>query len=56
MGIGRDMELTPFALFLLKTVDVEHIKGMLKTFFKTVQRKPQTIVTENAFFYDQSLS
>ena len=50
------MELTAFALFLVKTVDVEHIKGMLKTFLKTVQRKPQSIITEDNFLYDQTVS
>lgn len=33
LGVGRDMEMSLFALVLLKSVDEEHLKGMLKLFF-----------------------
>lgn len=36
LGVGRDMELTLFALFLVKTIDVDHIKGLMKLFFNSV--------------------
>ena len=55
MGIGRDMELTLFGVFLMKTVDSDHLKGMLKVFFRMVENKPQVIVTQNNYYYDQAL-
>ena len=55
MGIGRDMQLSLFGLFLLKTVDCDHLKGMLKNFFTSVETKPASIITENIYFYQQSI-
>ena len=46
MGIGRDMDMCLFGLILVKAADVDHLKGMLTTFFKTVlQYLPKTIIT-----------
>ena len=57
MGIARDMQPCLFALFLLKTVDADHIRGMLKTFFKTVlENQPETIITENTLEINRALS
>lgn len=36
LGVGRDMEIVLFGLFLLKTVDVEHLKGLFKLYFSSV--------------------
>lgn len=30
------MELSLFALFLVKTIDVDHIKGLMKLFFNSI--------------------
>lgn len=33
LGLDRNMEMTLFGLFLMKTVDEEHLAGVLKKFF-----------------------
>jgi hypothetical protein len=40
MGINRDMELSLFGLFLLKTADSEHLKGIIRTFLNKMEDKP----------------
>jgi hypothetical protein len=51
LGIGRDLEIALFGLFLLKTVDVDHIKGVFKSFLKDKDKKPQTFITyKNNYF------
>ena len=53
MGIARDMELTTFGIFLLKAVDSEHLKGVLKVFLGSVDQTPQTFINQSHFYYDQ---
>lgn len=36
MGLARDMELTTFGIFLMKTVDSDHLKGVLKGFIGSI--------------------
>lgn len=36
VGVGRDMELTLFSLFLMKAVDVDHLKGLIKMYLNSV--------------------
>lgn len=56
MGVGRDMELTLFGLLLLKTADSDHLKGILRAFFNKMELKPQTVVTQNSYFYEQAMT
>lgn len=40
----------------MKAVDSEHLKGVLKNFVGLVEQKPQTVVTQSHFYYDQALN
>lgn len=51
LGVGRDMELVLFGLFLLKSVDSDHFKGLIRMFMKGLEVKPITIVTHNAPYF-----
>jgi len=55
--VGRTIDIVPFGLFILKTVDTEHIKGLLKAYFgnSTISQKPMTIVTKQASFFDEAI-
>jgi hypothetical protein len=55
MGIGRDLELSLFALFLTKTIDSDHLKGVLKIFFGSTEIRPQVIITQASYIYDQTI-
>lgn len=55
LGMGRHMELVLLGLFLLKTVDTEHLTGLLKIFFTSLDKKPKTIVTTSEYYYQQAL-
>ena len=52
LGMGREMEQVLFGLFLLKTVDVEHIKGLLRMYLTSVEVKPLTIVTQATYYFE----
>jgi len=56
MGIARDMELTTFGIFLVKSVDSDHLKGVLKNFLASIDQKPQTFITQSHFYYDQVIN
>jgi len=36
LGMGRHMELILLGLFLLKTVDTEHLTGLFRIFFSSL--------------------
>ncbi len=55
MGIGRNMEMSLFALFLMKSVDEDHLRGVLKLFFTVNEAKPQTFVTQTDYLYEKTL-
>lgn len=55
LGVGRNMEIIPFGLFLLKAIDVDHVKGLFKTFFSTITIKPASIITQDAFYFDKAI-
>ncbi len=46
------MEQVLFGLFLLKTVDVEHIKGLMRIYLTSVEVKPLTIVTQATYYFE----
>lgn len=39
----------------MKTVDEDHLKGLLKQFLGSVEVKPRTIITQNNFMYDKAI-
>jgi hypothetical protein len=51
LGVGRDMELIVFGVFLLKSVDADHLKGLIKMYLGSVEVKPLTIITQLSYYF-----
>lgn len=56
MVVGRDMTMLPVALFLLKTVDVDHVKGLLRSLLALDAFAPASLVTEYAYYWEQAVA
>jgi hypothetical protein len=56
MVVGRNMTMLPVALFLVKTIDVDHVKGLLKSLLALDNFAPATLVTEYAYYWEQAVA
>jgi hypothetical protein len=41
---------------LLKTVDADHVKALLRMYFSSVEVKPVTIITQLAFYFESAIA